>query len=347
MKFYKRIKDCLDKIDLWGEKFNLLMSKLEQVDFKADELSKKIDLKTEWLNQKLELLDQEELVRFNQSVEAMYNRFDYYEGNVFAPHKVMVENYIKNRVLEKQGEVVNHPDYKYICRVHELLKTYSVKNAELKRIGKDNDGGYVMIEPFSTSKIAYSLGICDDVSWDLEMALNGYEIFQYDHTIEALPELNARFHWNKIGLTGEEETETLKHLDTLLAENGHENKNGMVLKMDIEGCEWSVLNQIDSKTLGQFDQIVMEAHDLLSTDSRQTILSALEKLSKTHVVINVHANNNVNVVSFLGKYVTADVIEITMVNKQVYSLVEDSIMVPSKYDQPNNSEIEDIFLGKW
>ena len=48
-------------------------------------------------------------------------------------------------------------------------------------------------------------------------------------------------HGKKIGLTGLDETEELKHLSSLINENGHSEDYGMVLKMDIEGWERAVV----------------------------------------------------------------------------------------------------------
>lgn len=54
------------------------------------------------------------------------------------------------------------------------------------RIGRDYDGGYLMLNVFH-GNIAYSFGINDDVSWDEDVANRGYEVYLYDHTIDALP----------------------------------------------------------------------------------------------------------------------------------------------------------------
>ena len=62
------------------------------------------------------------------------------------------------------------------------------------------NGGYVMLRPFSREKIVCSFGICDDVSWGIVIAKNGYQIYQYDHTINCLQEEYGAFHWHKLRL---------------------------------------------------------------------------------------------------------------------------------------------------
>ena len=62
-----------------------------------------------------------------------------------------------------------------------------------------------------------------------------------DHTISKLPYDNPRFHWNKIGLSKESnKKEHMKTLDELIKENNHSNDKIMILKIDIEYCEWNI-----------------------------------------------------------------------------------------------------------
>ena len=72
-----------------------------------------------------------------------------------------------------------------------------VLGAKYRRVGRDFDGGYVMLDDFSSQKFdaAYSFGINDDVSWDEAMAALGMDIFMYDHTIEKLPKQGKKSPW--------------------------------------------------------------------------------------------------------------------------------------------------------
>ena len=76
----------------------------------------------------------------------------------------------------------------------------SAKGFSKKRIGRDFDGGYVMLDDFAGVEATYSFGIAQETSWDCGIADLGIDVFQYDHTIEALPEENPRFHWLRSGI---------------------------------------------------------------------------------------------------------------------------------------------------
>lgn len=212
--------------------------------------------------------------------------------------------------------------YRYFSRFHALTERHDANPAEAEkcRVGRANDGGYIMLKPFSREKIAYSFGICDDVSWDIDMAENGYQIYQYDHTIDRLPQEHDSFHWHKLGLTGGEETDDKKGLETLLAKNGHTDTTGMLLKMDIEGDEWGVFAGCPRNVLEQFDQIVVEFYNC-AFGNRPLILRALEKLNDSFAVVHVHANNY-RPNNYCGNLTLPDVLEVTYVRRGMCKLVK-------------------------
>lgn len=262
-------------------------------------------------------------------------------------------SWCQNETMMRQGVVKETPDYKYYSQLHRSLEIKKLaRNYHLVRVGKKGDGGYYMAEnekgAFSDSDchIAYSLGIADDVSWDLLMAEKGYSVFQYDGYIKQLPVNHPSFHWEKINITGEKESKTQKHLTTLLRQNGHSGLHGMILKCDIEGCEWSMLNEMEESQLECFDQILLELHSLVYTQERESVLSALMKLSHTHIPVYLHANNN-GIVNYTGEMVTPDLIEVTFVNKKHFDSQDLDAILPLRTDDRNLSGKQDVLIGRW
>ena len=240
--------------------------------------------------------------------------------------------------------------YSYIKKMRDMLKVMEVmeeKNAYC-RVGRAYDGGYIMLEDFKHSSIAYSIGICDDVSWDRDMADRGLEVYMYDHTIDGLPEKNEKFHWYKIGLTGtyNKEIPYLKTLPMLLEENGHTDKNGMVLKMDIEGAEWDVLAKLDRAVLSRFSQLVFEFHDLNNLAMESVMTSALKNLNEVHQLVHVHGNNWEGYKMADG-LVLPDALECTYLNRKEYNFCTSEKFFPLVIDQVNNPCKPEIVLGKW
>lgn len=219
------------------------------------------------------------------------------------------------------------------------------------RVGNKYDGGYVMLDDFcSGDYIAYSFGIKDDVSWDSDMADKNYEIFMYDHTIDNLPSERESYHYFKQGIAAKPNREGL--LDTpenFIIQNGHQDCSNMILKMDVEGCEWKVLSDIKSDTLNKFDQIVLELHNLIRAcddENAQEKIAVLKKLNETHQPVHLHGNNCGYSVC-IGDTLYPDVMEITYIKKSKYSTCRCDAQFPTSLDSPCNPDRADLVLGFW
>ena len=251
-----------------------------------------------------------------------------------------------NSMLIRQGIDWNSiEEYQFYKKIHDILVVYNLDDDGYIRIGRDNDGGYVMRNPISENKIAYSIGISNDVSWDSDMVDNGYRVYMYDHTIDHLPYEKIGFNWKKIGISGESKGMLLT-LDDMLMQNGHSAENGMALKMDVEGAEWEVLNSITGDVLNKFDQIVMEIHNLCNISNEKMIIDCLSKICSTHNCIHVHGNNS-GMVSYCNNFITPDTLEVTFIKKSLGGIKTETGFFPKQIDQPCVPWRPDIKLGKW
>ena len=156
-------------------------------------------------------------------------------------------------------------------------------------IGYKKDGCYVMLDNFENIKIAYSIGIRDNIQFDKALADRGIDIFMYDHTINNLPYENNKFHWKKKGLGGKiERTYNIQTLEDMIRENGHTNEKNMILKIDIEGAEWDSLKDISEDILLKFKYILIEYH--FSKKDIYFIYTILKKIYKSHQAFYVHCS---------------------------------------------------------
>ena len=260
-------------------------------------------------------------------------------------------------------EVVDHrPVYfneninlipEYYEALRERLKIKKIIGKNFIRLGRPfRDGGYVMVDSFNAAGVAYSFGIGDDVSWETDMAERGYEIFTYDPTIDSLPQNHERFHFFKEGIFGVSVKE--KSMDTLenfIRRNGHEHESNMILKMDVEGAEWSFLSTVTSETLSQFDQLLFEFHDKIRPKDMSVMnatLACIKKITRTHSLVHLHANNLGSFLILDHKILIPETLELTYVKTSNYELVDDeNIFLPTPFDRPNNGGGQDIPLGYW
>ncbi len=255
-----------------------------------------------------------------------------------------VTDYTESEVEDRFG-----PNFLEFCKnIEKELKVKSVLGKSLVRVGKEDDGGYIMVDDFKDSGIAYSFGISDDVSWDSDMTDRGYEVYMYDHTIDKLPYETKGFHFFKKGIADSPEfSRNLDSLEHYLEKNGHLDCSGMILKMDVEGAERGFFNLVDSDTLNKFDQIVFELHGLLSGKNSDAILAAIKKINKTHDLFHIHANNHGNVIWIDGK-VYPELLELSFVKKNLYKTQEiENLFFPLEIDKACLKEFPDIVLGNW
>lgn len=210
----------------------------------------------------------------------------------------------------------------------------------------------MMLDAFTLADTCYSLGVGPDVSWDYFFAELGMEIHQFDHTVLGPPQEHQNFRFNRVGITHDEDVhpgmKTIKHI---LEERGHQDKQDMLLKVDIEGCEWDVLNHTDSDVFARFAQIVVEFHALQFLDSesfRDRTASVFEKLNVTHKVVHVHGNNYPSPpVHFVHGIPIPDCVEVTYALKRAFMFGKSSEVFPTALDYPNDPAADDLFLGSF
>ena len=236
----------------------------------------------------------------------------------------------------------------YYSELQKLLHISKPEGFDFVRIGREHDGGYIMLDDFHAGDVAYSFGIRDDVSWDKDMTSRGYDVFMYDHTIDGLPEENPRFHWSKLGIAdGKTQDVRLKTLDELIRTNHHENTRNMILKMDVEGAEWGFLKQVSSEILSQFSQIALELHWIISGREQETILNSLKQLNKTHQLVHIHPCNFGNYITVGGKKFP-DILQALYVKRGSYSCdMNYDVNLPLPIDNTDLDSAPEIELGQW
>jgi hypothetical protein len=230
-----------------------------------------------------------------------------------------------------------------------LLRPHRLIGARKLRLGRPFDGGYVMLDRFEGLAAAYSFGIADDVSWDLEIAQRGIPVHQYDHSIARLPQEDPLFHWQPIRLTATVDDPWSATLETLVRDNGHAGSRDLLLKCDVEGAEWLVLAETPNAVLAGFRQIAIELHDLgglADPDRAGLIHKALANLTAAHHVVHAHANNYAGW-AVAGGVPVPEVIELTLARKDEGRFQRSRETFPTRLDMPNRNDAADLYLGRF
>jgi len=226
--------------------------------------------------------------------------------------------------------------------LYQFLVPKKVIGKERKLIGNKKDGGYVLMDDLENISIAYSFGIDGEISFDAALAEKNIDIYMYDHTINSLPFNNPKFHWKKIGLSGNmDENKKLQTLEEILRDNGHLNETNMILKMDIDYSEWESLLNISDEILKKFKYLAIEYHFKFD---ELLYYKVLKKIQNTHQVFYLHCNNCGNIISF-GNNRICDSLEVSYIIKENNQFVKDDSIYPIREFNFNNCNYTSLDLN--
>ncbi len=220
-----------------------------------------------------------------------------------------------------------------------LLRPFDIDIAK-RRIGPNTDGGYVFADKISPSQAVLSYGISTEYRFDYEMAKGGHEVYMFDHTIDGINRINDKMRWFKQGASGiTRNAENLYSVDDHLKMHNIEG-NDLLLKMDIEGHEYDVLNAVPESIFSRFEQIVIEIHNLAHLNDeafRNHFVSLFRKLNNQFTLFHVHANNydGPDCFHIVGGVPVPNLLELSYVRTNAVNRRRSETLYPTVYDYPN------------
>jgi hypothetical protein len=228
-----------------------------------------------------------------------------------------------------------------------LLEPWTAQGVRKVRVGNPaGDGGYVMLDAFHGVRRAYSLGVGDDMSWDVDMARRHVLVEQFDGSLKKPPEraegVTFRPTWVRARSRGDEPS---SNLPEVLRQAGDLERRDLVLKLDIEGDEWDLLADAGPDVLACFGQIVVELHDLDRIHLEHArYRRALEALAQGHAVVHLHANACAPFVG-LPPLRFPTVLEATFARRAELTLVPNRESYPTPEDRANHPSRPDMPLA--
>lgn len=215
------------------------------------------------------------------------------------------------------------------------------------RVGNDYDGGYVLPAAALECDGVLSIGVGPDVSFDIALAQRGARIAQFDHTVEKPPSLHENCTFYRLGW-GPVSRDDLLSFDDILTHFNQMGRRRALLKFDIEGAEYDVLQGLDPETLRRFDVIVCEIHHLdrlLETTFYETARRCLDTLTAFHAPVHLHANNYAPV-SLVAGIPVPTVLELSFLRRDLDTFGGPSgEPIPGPLDRPNHPYRVDICMN--
>eukprot|EP00435_Cladocopium_sp_Y103_P011628 s826_g3.t1 len=194
----------------------------------------------------------------------------------------------------------------------------------LLRIGPNVDGGYLVCEHAAVnSTAAISIGIRGFDPFGSELSERfGVKVEGFDCTGNAyscpteLKKCRFDFHPFCVGKPfGNMDPGSFMTITEIL---GRFTKpfEEPILKIDCEGCEWSVLPEFSLEVLQRFPMIIMEAHWLEKQERHPRYLETMRTLLQVFVLVHSHACNVFGVWTINGtNFGLPRIVELTFVRK--------------------------------
>jgi hypothetical protein len=243
------------------------------------------------------------------------------------------------------------------------------------RIGKSNDGGYVVCELPDTYDLFISGGISNDISFEVNFLTkysnnsnSNLKCYAFDGTISNLPSIDKTDSIDNINSKiiyinknlGYENSNT--DTETIQVTNLYEymkDYSNIFMKIDIEGHEFRLLPSIIfNNNMNKIKQLVIEIHtpaDIqmfpdyfkgLSDIKNENMFELLNNINKTHTLVHFHANNGCNK-QIIDNIEVPHVFECTYIRNDYYNIekVKNIIPLPMYIDMKNIPQKEDFYIN--
>ena len=222
--------------------------------------------------------------------------------------------------------------------MHPSLLTVYKSPFPKVRIGKDNDGGYVIVDvPNPAYSILLAGGIDNDLSFEEQFVTKypNLNCLAFDGSEGLVPAHNEKItfiHKYISGYTNEHVT----NLHDLIDAN-----SSVFIKMDIEGHEIPWIKSLNTAQLNKLDQIVLEFHHPFTDNEPE----AFEKLNQNHFLVHFHANNCCGMRNHNGVNIP-NVFECTYLHKKYFTRFPElnSDVIPGVLDM-KNVDRDEIYIN--
>lgn len=234
-----------------------------------------------------------------------------------------------------------------VLRFCEQMAPFEVEGRNKIRLGNDHDGGYIFIDDFAEISTVISCGISTDVTCDVAFAEMGKPVLQFDHTVEGPPVSHPLFDFRKQAIDAVESIPGSVRLWDVVKDVGDPAKSDILLKIDIDGEEWTTFANYPVDDLKRFRQLSCEFHwssRMTDPEYFSLCVRAIENLRKVFFPVHLHANNFVGFCNLMGVPLP-EVYEVTFVNNAFYRPSHRQQGAPTAIDNPNNPDAPDLFLG--
>ena len=242
-----------------------------------------------------------------------------------------------------------------LTEIVSLLKIYRVYDKEglipLRRLGKNNDGGYVVPEKaLKEADVIMGYGISDDSSFEESASqLYGKRYYGFDGSVNLDTVSHPLFHFSPVYIIGSHQMKTFPGVPTKYSSFDehlkifHLEGKKLFVKMDIESNEYACMPDV-LRYSPQVTGITFELHFLANEQIAQA-LDLLKQFQKDYLLVHLHGHN------LHGRFKTSNargevprLLELSYINKRLVHHFElsDNQSHPGALDMPTVPELPEV-----
>lgn len=257
---------------------------------------------------------------------------------------------VLKRIVQRGGfDIVRSTPREKVEALIRKLQPQAI-DKELIRIGSNADGGYLVPDDLDGITTCFSPGVGRISQFELDCLNRGMKVYMADNSVEKpnldVPPDQYDFIKKHVGCINNSQFTTM---DQWVASFAIDEKEDMLLEMDIEGAEYySFLNMSDS-LMRRFRIMAVEfhtLHHLWNPYFFELAEAAFDKILQTHTCVHIHPNNCCGI-KYQNGVAIPRVIEITFLRNDRVNKTNKPLQFPHKLDYdnyPNNPEKKPIVL---
>jgi hypothetical protein len=209
---------------------------------------------------------------------------------------------------------------------------------QLVRIGGSGDGGYLVPDDLDGVRCCVSPGVAETARFETDLEGRGIPSILADASVSG-PPCNAAHMAFERKFVGLKDAGELTTIDAWVSRHAAASQGDLILQMDIEGSEWSVLGNVSAQLLQRFRIILVELHSLEALAHPfcfRAMSEVLDRILKDFVVVHLHPNNASPIQSIRGVLVPST-LEVTLLRRDRVKTLGFVRQLPHPLDEKNVS----------
>jgi hypothetical protein len=256
---------------------------------------------------------------------------------------IIILNIIFSRF--KINFIVSNVSKKSLDKIIKKLFIYNTGH-NLVRLGSKKDGGYLVPDILNKVKYCFSPGVGPSTSFEKHLKKYNIVSFLADGTVEDPSNKSIKYDFIKKNLKTFNNNKNITLKKWITSKLGFKKNYELILQMDIEGSEISLINHTNRNILKMFKIMIIEFHYFQSLALERGCIiyeKVFSKILKDFVICHIHPNNCCGF-SKINQYKIPNVMEFTFINKELVKYKKKiKNKLPHKFDfkcTPNKKDIK-------